>query len=65
MYNMYPNYAETMKERGEGGLGHYDYPVDEKPPVAVPETEAQPQTETVLRVERGAGYVTVKEMVVE
>jgi hypothetical protein len=37
MYNMYPDYSEAPKERGEGGLGHYDYPVYARRRTTAPE----------------------------
>lgn len=65
MYDMYPNYAETMTERGAGGLGHYDYPVYERPVESSPDAVQSPEESAAPnpRVSRGAGYVSVNEMI--
>ena len=63
MYNMYPDYAE----RGPGRLGHYNYPVYEKPNETSVEVTQTPETQESPspKVGRGAGYISVKEMVSE
>lgn len=49
MYSMYPNYSEAPKERGEGGLGHYDYPVYESSSTSAPEATQTPEAPATPR----------------
>lgn len=68
MYNMYPNYSELLSERGTGGLGHYDYPIYDKPKPAEPATEAaevQRPAVPTPEAERAVGYISVNEMVTD
>jgi hypothetical protein len=64
MYNMYPDYSEAPKERGEGGLGHYDYPVYENTNQTTVEASREPVAPTP-QAERAVGYISVSEMVME